>query len=81
MINHADFIRPHSHFYGKPSPENIEFHNLMQDFVQEASLISNLAGNGKMSLDDAFTDIEQLWNQLIKSKEELSMGKDLLEVQ
>ena len=80
MINRSEFIHPHSHFYGKSSPENIKFYNLMEDFVQEASLISNLAGNGKMSLDDAFSEIEELWKQVIKSKEDLGIGNSAIKV-
>ena len=74
MINHASFINPHSHYYGEFTPENLKFHNEMEEFVQEANIISNLAGNGKMSLDQAFSEIEALWKQLIKSKEELGIG-------
>lgn len=81
MIHNADFIHPHSHYYGELTPENVHFHNQMEDFVQEATMISNLAGNGKMSLENAFGEIEKLWKQLIQSKEELRIGKSLLEVQ
>lgn len=80
MIKNAEFIHPHSHFYGELTPENIQFHNLMEDFVQEATLISNLAGNGKMSLEKAYAEIEKLWQQLGRSKEELKIGKSLAEV-
>ena len=77
--NNADFIHPHSHYYGELTPENVKFHNEMEDFVQEATMISNLAGNGKMSLENAFGEIEKLWDQLIQSKEDLRIGQSLLE--
>jgi hypothetical protein len=80
MIKSAEFIHPHSHFYGELTPENVEFHNQMEDFVQEATLISNLAGNGKMSLAEAYGEIEKLWQQLGQSKEALKIGKSLAEV-
>jgi hypothetical protein len=77
MTHNSDFIHPHSHYYGELTPENVQFHNQMEDFVQESTMISNLAGNGKMSLDDAFGEIEKLWQQLIQSKQELRIGKSL----
>jgi len=80
MVNNASFIHPHSHYHGELTPENVKFHNQMEDFVQEASMISNLAGNGKIPLDEAFSEIEQLWQELMKSKEELGIGKSLLKL-
>ena len=37
--------------------------------------ISALAGNGKMPLDQAMSEIELLWEQLEKSKKELGVGE------
>lgn len=56
-------------------PENILFHDNLQEFGYRASILSNLATGGKLSLEDAFDKIEQLWEKLSDSKQELGIGE------
>ncbi|MBK4731465.1 hypothetical protein JJD41_16570 [Oxynema sp. CENA135] len=74
MTTESEFLYPHSHFHGELTPENIEFHNKMEDFVQRSSILSNLASNGKISLEQAFTEIGDLWEELCQKKEQLNIG-------
>jgi hypothetical protein len=65
------FLYPLGRYYGKFSPEYLAFNANLQEFAQKASYICALETNGKISAEEAYDRIKQLWSQLKASKREL----------
>jgi len=74
MSNISSILYPKSRYYGEVKPENLVFNANLQEFAQRVSYISALASNGKIPLDQAFSDIEALWQRLDESKKQLGVG-------
>lgn len=72
----SNFLYPRSRYHGHVNPENIAFNANLQEFSQRVSYLSNLASNGKISLEKATHEIEALWHQLEKSKRSLGVGQN-----
>lgn len=66
-----EFIYPLAKYRGKFTPQNLAFNANLQEFAQRISFICNLESSGKISTDDAYHRIKQLWKQLKTSKQEL----------
>jgi hypothetical protein len=65
------FFNPQSHFRGEFTPENLAFNANLQEFANRISIICNLETGGRISSEDAYKQIKQLWKHLKQSKEEL----------
>ena len=63
-----DFLSPYSRYYGKGRPGNLLFNANLQEFAQRISFISNLHTGGKLTSEEAFQQISDLWQQLEHSK-------------
>ncbi|MCT0214500.1 hypothetical protein [Synechococcus sp. CS-1327] len=50
------------------SPERVAFHQNLEQFAERVGLIVALQGNGKISQDNAYAEIRQLWKELKGSK-------------
>ncbi|MGL5059462.1 MAG: DUF7219 family protein [Microcoleus sp.] len=72
--NSQNFLYPQGHYYGEVKPENLVFNANLQEFTQRVGYISALASNGKISVEQAFAQIETLWHQVEKSKKQLGVG-------
>jgi hypothetical protein len=46
------------------SPERLAFHQNLEQFADRVGLIVALQSNGKISQDQAFDEIRQIWSQL-----------------
>lgn len=66
-----DFLIPRSTYWGKPSLPNLTFNANLQEFAQRVSYVCNLETGGKMSAEEAYTQIKALWKQLKASKKNL----------
>ncbi len=66
-----EFLYPRSKYYGEFTPENLVFDANLQEFAQRISYVCNLENNGKISPQDAYDRIKDLWKQLKQSKKEL----------
>jgi len=75
MLNNSNFLYPKSRYYGEVKPENLVFDANLQEFSQRVNYISALAGNGKIPLEVAMSEIELFWENLEKSKKELGVGE------
>lgn len=75
MLNNSNFLYPKSRYYGEVKPENLVFDANLQEFAQRVNYISALAGNGKIPLEVAMSEIELFWENLEKSKKELGVGE------
>lgn len=65
------FIFPQSRYYGTFTPENLMFNTNLQEFSHRVSIICALETGGKISAQDAFSQIAELWQQLEQSKHNL----------
>lgn len=74
MNNLQDFLYPPARYHGEFKPQNLVFNANLQEFSQRVSLIANLATNAKLSPEEAYTQVEALWQQLHTSKKQLGIG-------
>jgi len=74
MPGTSNFLYPQGRYYGEVKPENLVFNANLQEFSQRVGYISALASNGKISVEQAFVQIDTLWQQLEKSKQQLGVG-------
>lgn len=69
-----DFLYSKANYRGdfSPSnPNNLVFNSNLQEFAQQVAYICGLETNGKISAEEAYERIKQLWRQLKASKKEL----------
>lgn len=71
------FLYPRSRYYGTFSPETLAFNANLQEFAQKISYISALETGGKLSPEQAYTQVKRLWKQLKQSKKALGIGTNL----
>ncbi len=72
------FLYPHSSYRGQVKPENLLFNANLQEFAQKVSYIANLETSGKLSPEEAYSQIKILWKRLKLSKKELKIGSQTL---
>ncbi len=65
------FLFPRSRYYGTFSPENLVFNANLQEFSYRISIICALETGGKISSQDAYSQVAELWQQLKQSKQNL----------
>lgn len=65
------FISPLTKYNGEFSPQQLAFNANLQEFAQRVSLLCGLETNGKVSAQDTYKEIKQLWQSLKASKQEL----------
>ena len=66
---------PRIPYRGQVKPENLIFNANLQEFAQKVSFICNLETSGKLSPEQAYEEIKNLWESLSDSKEELGIGE------
>jgi len=66
-----NFLYPTGHYRGEFTLENVTFNANLQEFAQRVGFICNLETGGKISSEQAYNDIKQLWDQLRDSKKSL----------
>lgn len=64
---------PHSRYYGTFTPENLMLNCNLQDFSHRVSIICALETGGKISFQEAYTQIAELWQKLDLSKQNLAI--------
>jgi pyruvate-formate lyase-activating enzyme len=65
------FISPISRYYGEFTPQNLAFNANLQEFANRVSIICALETNGKLTPQDAYQQIFQLWTALAASEKNL----------
>lgn len=65
------FLYPTSRYYGKFTPEQLTFNANLQEFAQRVGLLCGLETGGKLTAEETYQEIKQLWRQLKQSKKEL----------
>ena len=69
-----NFLYPKVNYRGELSPNNpnnLVFNANLQEFAQKVAVICALETNGKISTEEAYDRIKQLWRKLKASKKEL----------
>lgn len=69
--NKDEFLYPVGRYHGQFSPGNLAFNANLQEFAQRVAIICGLETGGKISSQQAYTEIKQLWHQLKESKKNL----------
>jgi hypothetical protein len=69
------FVFPRSRYYGEFTPENVVFNANLQEFAQRVSFICNLETSGKITPEEAYDAVKELWNVLKTSKRQLKIGE------
>ena len=71
----TNFLLPRSRYRGAVKPENLVFNANLQEFSQRVMFISGLETNGKLSPEDSYQQIKELWDQLSRSYDQLAIGR------
>lgn len=74
MSSGFDFLHPRHRYRGEVKPENLIFNANLQEFAQKVGYITNLETNGKLTPEESYRKIKQLWKELKASKKGLGIG-------
>jgi len=70
-------LEAHSSYRGRDwSPQRLAFHQNLESFADRVGLIVGLQSNGKMSQEEAYTEIRKVWKDLKDSKGALLNNRD-----
>jgi len=70
-----EFLYPRSTYRGEFTPENLVFNSNLQEFAHRVSYICTLETSGKLSQDEAYDRIRDLWRTLKRSRKELGIDE------
>jgi len=76
MTDSNDFLYPRSRYYGEFKPENLVFNANLQEFAQRVNYLCSLETGGKISPEEAYQEIKDMWKQLKRSKKQLGIGEN-----
>ena len=69
-----DFLFPRSRYRGNFTPINLAFNANLQEFATHIGYICGLETNGKITTEESYRQVKNLFNQLKKSKKALGIG-------
>ena len=69
------FIYPQVPYLGCSKTEDLAFHANLQEFSQRVSYLCGLESGGKLSSEQAYEQVQCLWQQLKQSKQRNSYLK------
>lgn len=65
-------LEGHSNYRGDDwSPQRLMFHQNLESFADRVGLIVGLQSNGKITQEQAYTEIRKIWKELKSSKDVL----------
>lgn len=79
MTDSSDFLYPRSRYHGDFKPENLVFNANLQEFAQRVNYLCSLETGGKISPEEAYQEIKDMWKQLKRSKKQLGIGENPFE--
>jgi len=74
MTSKEQFLYPRSKYYGQIQPANLVFNANLQEFALKAGYIANLETNGKISSEEAYCHLKDLWNQFEFASQQLNIS-------
>ena len=69
-----DFFFPRSRYRGNFTPINLAFNANLQEFATHIGYICGLETNGKITTEESYRQVKNLFKQLKKSKKALGIG-------
>ncbi|MBE9224644.1 hypothetical protein IQ264_04055 [Phormidium sp. LEGE 05292] len=63
MSTKNELLYARSRYHGKITPDHLVFNANLQEFAQRTNYITSLETNGKISREEAYQKIEDLWQQ------------------
>jgi hypothetical protein len=72
-MSNKKFLFPQSRYYGTFTPENLMFNANLQEFSYRVSIICGLETGGKISSQEAYSQVAELWKHLEISKHNLTI--------
>ncbi len=76
-MNERDkFLYPRSSYHGEFTPKNLVFNANLQEFAQKINYICGLETNGKLTPEEAYQQIKELWQKLKDSKKNLGISEN-----
>jgi hypothetical protein len=75
-VDKNNFIYQHYQYQGHFTLSKLLFNANLQEFSQRVSYICNLQTTGKISLQECYEQIEELWEKLTLSFKALGTEKD-----
>jgi hypothetical protein len=70
-IEKEDFIHPYRSYHGKETLPDIIFDANLQEFSDRVAIICALENGGKISPEEAYKQIKELWKEMKASKKNL----------
>jgi hypothetical protein len=70
-IEKEDFIYPYRSYHGKETLPDIIFDANLQEFSDRVAIICALENGGKISPEEAYKQIKELWKEMKASKKNL----------
>jgi hypothetical protein len=67
------FLYGSSRYRGHFRPQTLAFNSNLQEFATKITYISSLHTGGKLSSEQAYQEIQDLWKQLQRSKQGLKI--------
>lgn len=67
----SEFLNPRSSYRGEFTPENLVFDANLQEFASRVALLCGLESGGKITPQEAYDQIKDLWHQLRDAKRNL----------
>ncbi|EDX78759.1 hypothetical protein MC7420_7412 [Coleofasciculus chthonoplastes PCC 7420] len=71
MSDRLNFLYPRCRYHGHKKPEYLDFNANLQEFAQRVTTICNLQTSGKLPPEQAYDQIQDLWQQLHYSGQHL----------
>ncbi|HLO87238.1 MAG TPA: hypothetical protein VK203_19830 [Nostocaceae cyanobacterium] len=71
----CDFLYPRHPYHGQFKPEYLVFNANLQEFAQRVNYISSLQSNGKLTPEEAYSQIRNLWKQLKRTKKQMAINE------
>ncbi len=76
MAGKDEFLHPRNRYRGDFTPEYLAFNANLQEFAQEIGYIVSLQTNGKISTEEACRQMNKIWQELERSREQMGIGYD-----
>lgn len=76
MVDRNQFLYLRHPYQGQFTPENLVFNANLQEFSKRVSYICNLETSGKLSPEEAYQKIADLWETLRRSKTQLGISAE-----
>jgi hypothetical protein len=75
QFNKDNFLYPYSKYRGEFTPQRLVFNANLQEFARRIEIICGLETGGKISAEEAYQQVKQLYEQLKESRKLLGIAQ------